>query len=80
LSWPWVPPFDSSPKGEPLIGERIRQVADFSPLEAGGWKLAALSRLMVANTRRPSAGRWFQFLRSAARWNGAARIRVVVGV
>jgi hypothetical protein len=42
LSWHCFPPFDSSPNGEPLIGERIRQVPDFSPLEAGGWKLTAL--------------------------------------
>jgi hypothetical protein len=41
LSWQCFPPFDSSPNGEPLIAERIRQVADFSPLEAGGWKLTA---------------------------------------
>jgi hypothetical protein len=42
LSWHCFPPFDSSPNGEPLIGERIRQIADFPPLEAGGWKLTAL--------------------------------------
>jgi hypothetical protein len=45
LSWHCFPPFDSSPNGEPLIGERIRQVADFPPLEAGGWKLTALFNL-----------------------------------
>jgi len=42
LSWHCFPPFDSSPSGEPPIGERIRQVADFPQLEAGGWKLSAL--------------------------------------
>ena len=42
LSWHCFPPFDSSPNGEPLIGGRIRQVADLPPLEAGGWKLTAL--------------------------------------
>jgi hypothetical protein len=42
LSWNCFPPFDSSPNGEPLIGERIRHAADFRPLEAGGWKLNAL--------------------------------------
>jgi glycine/D-amino acid oxidase-like deaminating enzyme len=36
LSWHCFRPFDSSPDGEPVIGKRIRQVADFSPLEAGG--------------------------------------------
>jgi hypothetical protein len=36
LSWHCFPPFDSSPNGEPLIGERIRQVAHLPPLEAGG--------------------------------------------
>jgi len=41
LSWHCFPPFDSSPNGEPLIGGRIRQVADFPPLEAGGWRLEA---------------------------------------
>jgi hypothetical protein len=45
LSWHCFPPFDSSPNGEPLIAERIRQVADFPPLEAGGWKLTALFSL-----------------------------------
>ena len=28
------------------MGERIPQVADFPPLEAGGWKLTALFRLI----------------------------------
>jgi hypothetical protein len=46
LSWHCFPPFDSSPKGEPLIGERIPQVADFPPLEAGGWNLTAPFRLI----------------------------------
>ena len=41
LSWRCFPPFDSSPNGEPLIGERIRQVADFPLLAAGGWRLEA---------------------------------------
>jgi hypothetical protein len=41
LFWNCFPPFDSSPNGEPLIGERIRQAADFPPLKAGGWKLTA---------------------------------------
>jgi hypothetical protein len=41
LSWHGFPPFNSSPNGEPLIAERIRQGADFPPLEAGGWKLTA---------------------------------------
>jgi hypothetical protein len=41
LSWHCFPPFDSSPNGEPLIGERIRQVANLPPLEAGGWRLEA---------------------------------------
>jgi hypothetical protein len=47
LSWNCFPLFDSSPNGEPLIGERIRQVADFRPLEAGGWKLTAVLRSTI---------------------------------
>jgi hypothetical protein len=47
LSWNRFPPFGSSPKGEPLIGERMRQVADFPVLEAGGWKLTARFRIRV---------------------------------
>jgi hypothetical protein len=35
LSWHCFPPFNSSPNGEPLIAERIRQGADFPPLAAG---------------------------------------------
>jgi hypothetical protein len=42
LSWHCFAPFNSSPNGDPLLGERIRQVADFPQLEAGGWKLSAL--------------------------------------
>jgi len=57
LSWRCFPPFDSSPNGEPLIGERIRQVADFPPLEAGGWKLTALFRIMSALTDSPPGER-----------------------
>jgi hypothetical protein len=52
LSWNCFPPFDSSPNGEPLIGERIREVADFRPLEAGGWKLTAL-RERAASHQKP---------------------------
>jgi len=50
LSWQCFPPFDSSPNVAPLIAERIREVAGFPPLEAGGWKLTArFSQAFVAH-------------------------------
>jgi len=57
LSWHCFPPFDSSPNGEPLVGERIRQIADFPSLAAGDWKLTALFGINNFSRGDPSGRR-----------------------